>query len=503
MRAVAGRARYPAHPKVAEHQDTDGLSVRTLIAILRRRWYALLLIVLVPAAALAFSLAQEEKYTAKTVVLFSDSGGVGLASSDPEREAASNVELLSLEATKQGAERRLGGRRAAAEDVVVVQEGQSNLLSIEATDPSPRVAARTANAYAAEYVAFRRDAELRGIETELRFVRQELVRGPADASLLRQRLVQLNAQRAAGGSGVARMVSAAEPPGSPSSPKPVRNTAVGVIIGLLLAAIAVLLLERLDPRLKSPEEAEAALERPILGLVRRSRDLAHPVADSVPVSGFDDFLALRSFLPYMSRDGDVRSVVVTSGAPGDGKTTVAWNLSAAAASPDARVLLVEGDLRKPTLAAALEMRPTRGLSDVLAGAASIEEVVQAVAIRNVNDSSAPARIIEVVFAGGAGGPSAPADQGAWERFGTQINSLKQTYDLIVIDTPPMVAVPDAVMLLPHVDGVIVIGRVGNTPRAALARLKEQLVTVDAQAVGLVVNSVATEDGYGYGYGRSA
>jgi len=488
---------------VAEHHDTEALSLPTLIAILRRRWYALLLIVLVPAAALAFSLAEEEKYTATASILFRDSSGSGLASSDPEREAASNLELLSLKAIEEGAERRLGGPRAAAESVQVVQEGQSNLLSIEATDPRPRVAARTANAYAAAYIAFRRAEELRGIEAELRFLREELARGTADAQVLRQDLRRLSTLRAGGGSDSVRVVSAAEVPDSPSSPKPVRNAAIGLVIGLLLAGIAVLLLERLDSRLKTPKEAETALERPILGLVRQSRDLTHPVTDSVPASGFDDFLALRSYLPYMSRNGDVRSVLVTSGAPGDGKTTVAWNLAVAAASPGARVLLVEGDLRKPRLASALEVTPARGLAHVLAGEASIEEVVQEVAIKNVGGGTSPARVVEVVFAGVA--PNTPADPGAWERFGTLVESLEAEYDLIVIDTPPLVAIPDAVPLLSHVDAVIVIGRVGNTPRAALARLKEQLVTVEAQSVGLVVNSVATDGGYGYGYGytRSA
>jgi capsular exopolysaccharide synthesis family protein len=484
---------------VAEQHDTDGANLRTLIAIIRRRWYALLLIALVPAAALAFSLAQEEKYTAKASILFRDSAGSGLASTDPEREAASNVEVFSLATIERGAERRLGGPRATAESVEVVQEGQSNLLSVEATDPSPRVAARTANAYAAEYVAFRRAAERRGIQSEVRFLRDELARGNGDPALLSEDLRRLQSQLARGGSDAASIVSPAEPPDSPSSPKPVRNAAIGVVIGLLLACLAVILFERLDPRLRTAKEAEAALARPILGLVRRSRDLAYPVADSVPASGFDDFLALRSYLPYMSSNGDVRSVLVTSGAPGDGKTTIAWNLSTAAASPGARVLLVEGDLRKPTLASALEVTSSRGLADVLAGTAAIEDVVQEVAVKNVGAGTTPARVIEVVFAG----TGSAADRGAWERFGALIESLEATYDLIVIDTPPLVTIPDAVPLLPHVDGVIVIGRLGNTPRAALLRLKEQLATLDAQAVGLVVNSVETGPEYGYGYPGSA
>jgi polysaccharide biosynthesis transport protein len=477
-------------------------NIHTLKGVLRRRWYVLLLIPLVPAAALAFSLAQEEKYTATASILFRDIGGSStLASGDPEREAATNVELLSQGPVKARAERRLGSE--TAEKVKVAQEGQSNLLNVTATDPRPRAAARTANTYAAEYVRFRHQAELQEIRAELEYVQEALEaipvfqRGGAEAQRLRRRLGRLEF-RASSASGPARIVSRAEPPASPSSPKPVRNTIIGGIVGLFLAGIAALVLERLDPRLKTPKEAEGALERPILALVRRSRTLSRVARKRLRPSDFDEFVALRYQLRYATHSGDMRSVLVTSSAAGDGKTTVAWNLASAAAAPGRKVLLVEADLRNPTLARALKISPERGLNDVLIGDASLDAVVQDVTLTGSENSGSPGRVVSVAFAGAPVRIS--ADPRDWERIGALIKESEPDYDLIVVDTAPMLSVPDAVPLLSHVGGVIVIGRLGSTPRAALSRLKEQLESVNAPTVGIVVNSVGRNAVYDYGYG---
>jgi succinoglycan biosynthesis transport protein ExoP len=487
---------------LADQQQAETPNFHTVRGLLRRRWRVMLPFVLVPAAALAFSLTQEEKYSATASILFRDVGAASLiASEDPERETATNIELLSEE-TKASVEARLGGDDATAAEVTVAQAGQSNVLKVTATDASPNVASRTANAYAGEYVAFRRRRDLEEVRAELEYVREELRtlpisqrRGPEARDLRRElRRLEFQASRT---SGPARVVSPAQRPSSPVSPKPVRNTIIGAIVGLFLAAIAAVLFERLDPRLRTPKEAEAALERPILGLIRRSRRLSRPARDSVPPIDFDEFVALRSYLRYGSRNGDIRSVLITSGATGDGKTTVAWNLASAAAAPGRKVLLVEADLRDPSLAAELGAAPKRGLDEVLAGNASLDDVVQDVAVRSGENGGSPARIVSVVFAGER--TRVTADLVAWERLGALIEQAQEEYDLVVIDTAPIVSVPDAVPLLSHVAGVIVIGRLGTTPRAALARLREQLEAVDAPTVGVVVNSVGKDAAYGYGY----
>jgi tyrosine-protein kinase len=462
---------------------------------------------LIPVAALAFSLNQDEQYSASASLLFTERDVI--ASADPEREAATNVELLSLEEIQRGVKQRLAGTGSSAEKVDAMEAGTANVLTITATDPSPDRAARTANAYAAAYVEFRRNSARREIVAEQRFVRAELKRLGTDtkrerdrARVLQQQLrrLEFDQSRERGG---ARIVQAATPPSSPSSPKPVRNTVIGGIVALFLALLTALVFERLDPRMVTPKEVERTLGRPILGLIRKSRALARaPVGGRPEPADVDDFLALRAHLRYLDADRRIRSVLVTSGIEGDGKTTIAWNLAWVAAGPDTRVLFVEGDLRHPTLARTLGMDHERNLARVLDGSAALPDVTQEVALPSAENGRLPPRIMAVALAGDA--PIRCTDAIAWERLGAALREAERHYDLIVIDTAPILLVPDAIPLLSQVGGVVVVGRLRRTPRVALARLKEQLDTVGAPTLGVVVNSVGkdTANVYGYdGHGR--
>jgi capsular exopolysaccharide synthesis family protein len=456
---------------------------------------------LIPIAALAFSLSQEDRYTASASILFSDQDI--LASDLPEREAATNVQLLTLDQIKRGVERRLAG--PIAEEVDASQGGDANVLTISATDPSPERAAATANAYAAAYIGFRRAAAQQELLERQGFVQSELerlagngsIRAAARRRALERRLRRLEFEesRARGG---AREVQAARPPGSPSSPKPVRNAVIGGIVALFLALMTALLFERLDPRMLTPKEVEATLDRPILGLIRKSRALARsPVGGKRAPADVDDFLALRAHLRYLSADRSLRSVLITSSAEGDGKTTIAWNLAWVAAERDSRVLLVEGDLRRPTLAKALGMDRDQNLARVLDGSATLPEVTQEVALPSTENGQGPARVMTVALAETVS--TRLTDALAWERLGAALHKAEQHFDLIVIDTAPILLVPDAIPLLSQVGGVVVVGRLRRTRRAALARLKEQLDTVAAPTLGAVVNSVGKDSAYGYGY----
>jgi capsular exopolysaccharide synthesis family protein len=458
---------------------------------------------LIPIAALAFSLSQEERYTASASVLFSDQDNI--ASDLPEREAATNVELLTLDEIKRGVEQRLAGTGQMAETVDARQEGDANVLTITATDSSPKRAARTANAYAGAYMAFRRKTAQGELRAEQRFVEDEIARlgnNNSKAARARTRELQRRLRRLAFDRsrerGGAREVQAATPPSSPSSPKPIRNTAIGGIVALFLAVLTGLLFERLDPRILTPKEVESALDRPILGLIRKSRALARaPVGGKRAPADVDDFLALRAHLRYLESDRSIRSVLVTSSAEGDGKTTIAWNLAWVAAGQDTRVLFVECDLRHPTLANALGLNPEHGLTRVLDGSAALPEVTHEVALPSTENGRLPPRIVTVALADAASTRS--TDALAWERLGAALQDAELDFDLIVIDTAPILLVPDAIPLLSQVDGVVVVGRLRRTRRAAFARLKEQLDTVAAPTLGAVVNSVGKDTAYGYGY----
>jgi capsular exopolysaccharide synthesis family protein len=486
---------------MAEHDAAARPDLHAAGGLLRRRFSVMLPFLLIPIAALAFSLNQEDRYTASASILFSDKDNI--ASDLPEIEAATNVELLTLDEIKRGVEQRIGGPDAIAEEVDARQEGTANVLTITATDPRAERAARTANAYADAYVSFRRTSAQRELVEEQRFVRAELerlgtsLRAQARARELRRQLRRLmfDQTRERGG---ASEVEAATTPRSPSSPKPIRNTVIGGIVALFLAVLTALLFERLDPRMLTPKEVQSTLDRPILGLIHKSRALARaPVGGKRAPADVDDFLALRAHLRYLETDRSIRSVLVTSSAEGDGKTTIAWNLAWVAAGQDTRVLFVEGDLRHPTLANALGLHPEQNLTRVLDGSAALPDVTEEVALPSTENGRLPPRIVAVAFAGED--PTRSTDALAWERLGAALQEAEPDFDLIVIDTAPILLVPDAIPLLSRVDGVVVVGRLRRTRRAALARLREQLDTVAAPTLGAVVNSVGKDTAYGYGY----
>jgi Mrp family chromosome partitioning ATPase len=492
-------------PGKSQEPEPDFLSVA---ALLRRRWRVMVPFLALPLGVLAFSLSGEKRYSATATVLVHDEAA--LASDDPEREAATNVALLSLEPIERRAQRRLGGSEATADEVEAKQEGRSNLLHITATDPSPRRAARTADAFTREYVAFRRNAARRELKAEQRFLQRELAQlsrlesQGATGRSLRSRLRRL--QFAESRQTVVDVVAWAETPSSPSSPRSVRNTLIGGVLGLFLAGAAAILFERLDPRLRTATELESALDRPVLALIRKSRALARSTARSGPPAPHkDDFIALRSHLRFSAAaGGDVRSVLITSAAAGDGKTTVAWNLAWAAAGPEARVLLLEADLRHPTLASNLGLQAEQGLAQVLDGEVSLQDVVRDIAAGGSEDGRHQSRIVSVAFAGR--GSARSDDPSAWEHLAAAIKTAEHDFDLIVIDTPPMLFVPDAIPLASRVGGVVVVGRLGSTPRAGLRRLREELETIDAPLIGAVVNRVGRVQAYPFGdsyYARRA
>jgi succinoglycan biosynthesis transport protein ExoP len=455
---------------------------------------------LIPIAAYFFSSRETERYTASASVLFSDKDTI--ASAEPEREAATNIKLLSLPEIQQGVDRRVG-EAGRADEVEANADATANVLRITASDPDPERAARTANAYGAAYIAFRRDSARRDIRNEERFTQAEIERlGDSARDEQRARELERDLRRLefdrARESGGARMIELATPPSTPSSPRPVRNTVIGAIVALFLALLTAVLFERLDPRMLTPNEVGATLGRPILGLIHKSRALARaPLRDPPAPADVDDFLALRAHLRYMGSDGGVRSVLVTSSSDGDGKTTIAWNLARVAAGRDSRVLFVEGDLRHPTLARSLGLDAERNLVEVLDGDAALRDVLREIAVPSGENGRAPPRIITVAVAGEK--PTRSTDALAWERLGAALREAEHDFDLIVIDTAPILLVPDAIPLLSHVGGVVVVGRLRRTPRAALARLKERLDTVGAPTLGAVVNSVGKDADYLYGY----
>ena len=243
-----------------------------------------------------------------------------------------------------------------------------------ATDPEPDFAATLANTMARQYIEFRRAADRSKITDAVDLVRRQLNalsperRAGTDGQSAAERIEELQLL-ASLQTGNAELVQPAQIPRTPSSPRPLRNTFVALLLGLIAGVIFAVLRDRIDRRLRHGNDAEAILERPILGSIPDSRSLRKPNPGSLTLAGAeaDAFRALRTNLRYFAIDDDVKSMLVTSSAPGDGKSTIARYLAATAAASNDRVVLLEADLRRPTLHSALPALAPTGLTDVLAG----------------------------------------------------------------------------------------------------------------------------------------
>jgi capsular exopolysaccharide synthesis family protein len=471
-------------------------------------------------SSLALSLSQQREYSATAGLLFRDPGldqklfgTTFLAQSrDPTREAATNVKLVSLDVVAERTARLVRGFSAdeISKKVKASAEGQSDVVSVIATDPLPARARNVANTYAQQYIAFRRDADRAKIREAEHLVQERLAalppraRSGAEGRSLSERADQLRVL-ASLQTGNAELVQVAQTPTSPSSPKIVRNLVLAAILGLLLGVGATLLVHRLDRRLREPDELEEAFGLPVIGAIPRStafaRSKTHFVADEIDIAHgeAEAFRLLRARMRYFNVDREVRTVLVVSAVPADGKTTVAVHLAAAAASSGAKALLLEADLRRPTVSQRVGSTPSVGLAEVLTHGAQLSEVVREISIRGSSaDPAADHASFELITAGFP--PPNPHELIESKRMAELLEELSSDYDLVVIDTPPLLSVSDAIPLIGRVDGVLIVSRLGATTSDAARRLASELKGLNAPVLGIVANGLRSRaQAYYYGY----
>jgi receptor protein-tyrosine kinase len=509
----------PERP-IASQTPEGALDFHAIVGILRRRLPIIVLCaVLVPVAAVAYTLTKEEEYTAAADLLFRDpaldqklfGSSVFQSSADPEREAATNVRLVSLGVVQQRTARRLGGGGLGG-GVSASSDGNSNVVTVDATSTNPRRAARIANTFAREFIAFRRDADRAKIRDAQRLIENELTslrseQGNQDkVDSLERRVEELDVL-ASLQTGNAELVQAAEVPLTPTSPNKRRSALMGLLVGVLLGIALAFLLDRFDRRLRDPKEVEDLLDRPVLAAVPKTRSLTRSSLEqhALPAVDAEAFRMLRANLRYFNVDRDVRSVLITSSAPGDGKSVVAWNLAATSAAAGSKVLLIEADLRHPKLPRRPPEAHRNGLSRVLANDLATADATYAVPVETPGDNGAgeTGPTLDVLFAGPL--PPNPTDLLESDRMKELIRDSERRYDIVVIDTPPTSVVPDAIPLVKEVSGVIVVVRLGLSSRDSVAHLRSQLDNLRAPVLGAVVNGLEPnrdQYGYGYGYGPS-
>ncbi|MGH2771688.1 MAG: polysaccharide biosynthesis tyrosine autokinase [Actinomycetota bacterium] len=278
-------------------------------------------------------------------------------------------------------------------------------------------------------------------------------------------------------------------PARPTSPNIPQNTAIGGLLGIMLGVGMAFLLERLDSTIKSREDAEKALTPlTVLAQVPVTKRGREVFIETDPFSHESEALRiLRTNLHFFSVDRPVKSVLVTSPAAQDGKSTVAVNLATAMAAMGSRCLLIETDLRKPILDQFFDVNQTPGLSDVLSGRVEPKRAIRATTVNN----------LWILPAGTL--PPNPSDILGSQRMVSLLEQLESTADVIVLDSPPVRPVTDAAVLAPHVDGVVMVIKSGKTTKEAAREAINSLVRLDARVLGVVLNHVEHSDGYYYQY----
>jgi polysaccharide biosynthesis transport protein len=277
-----------------------------------------------------------------------------------------------------------------------------------------------------------------------------------------------------------RIVDRAEVPKTPLAPTGRRTWFTSLAIGFALAIAVAFGLDYMNDTIKTPEDVTRRLKLPFLGLVPSVRGDRHPVLASshVPHDFGEAFRSLRTSLVSRFPDNGTKILAVTSAQPLEGKTTTACNIAMALAYGGSRVLLIDADMRRPGLHRPLRLTNERGLSQVLIGQARVRDVIQ----RTVDPN------LLAITAGAT--PPNPSELLASERMKTLISNLSHgPFDWIVIDTPPVLAVTDAVILAPLVSGVTFVVGAEMTRRRLAERALETIMAAPPKSAAIVLNRV--------------
>jgi capsular exopolysaccharide synthesis family protein len=291
-----------------------------------------------------------------------------------------------------------------------------------------------------------------------------------------------------------RVVQPAFTPRKPFSPRRAMIAALSGLGGIFAGFLLVLCLNFLDSSIKTVDEAETLLRFPVLATVSDLKEVKrknHPlvVQDDPQSSGAEAFRTLRTSLSMLGRVEDRRVFLFTSSMPAEGKTFCSLNYAASLAQLGLKVLLIDGDLRKPSVELVLmgkEME-TAGVTDYLTGRKSFEDVVQ------------PCRLPGLFFISGGTIAPNPAELLAKDGLGELIERALKTYDRVVLDSAPVHAVSDTLLMLKNVQTVCLIIRGARTSTRSIARCVHLLKGAQAPLSGLVLNRMPLRRGIGYGY----
>lgn len=488
----------PAVESPPQGLDTDTL--RNALRVLRQRWWIVLSAVLLCAlAAAALSLSRPDRFTSSAKVLFGQSQladqtlGIQRDSGQPERFAATQVLVATSPDVATRARRSLKSSMSVQQliDRVSVETSENaDVLTFEATSRRPREAAEIANAFAAGYIDFNRDSELGQLRAQIGALQPQIearAAGSPERQSLEERLAQLQTLLASADGGY-QLIGRAEPSDERSSPQPRRDIVLGVLLGAVLGVALAFLLDILDRRVRSAEQFERIYRMRALASIPHSSFTARTHHDRV--RGFEPYRILRNAIGYEELTRNLQAIMVTSAMPSEGKSSVAINLARTFALAGERVVLVECDLRRPSLTRHLGIEnPGYGLTSALVAGRPVHELLQHVAEGGPNFYVLPS------------GPLPPnaAELLRSPRMAEMLAELKADDLRVILDAPPLLPIADAQGLLDHaeIDAALLVARAFQTTQDQARRTRAVLDQHRLQPLGLVVTGLKDEAGYGY------
>ncbi len=447
------------------------MELRDYLRIARRRWLLIVGTMIVTVAVAALITSQTTKQYASTARVFisttpSNSADAYQGGLFSQQRVSSYADLISgLELSQRVIDKlqldMSAGELAGKINASVVPD--TVVLKITVTDPSPIQAQRIND----------------GVVDQLKSFVAELETPPGRKVPLLK----------------ATVVDSPRLPTSPVSPQPARNVGLALVLGLLLGFGLAVLREILDTTVKRVEDVPALAETPVLSALAFDPDVQHrPLITALPSHAprSEAFRVLRTNLSFIDVDQPSKAFVVTSSVPNEGKSTTAINAALAMANVGQRVLLIDGDLRRPQVAALLNLEPTVGLTTALVGAGQLDEIIQ---------QHTPSGL-DVLTAGRL--PPNPAELLQSNAMRELLAEARQRYDVTIIDAPPLLPVTDAAVMASQTDGAVLVVRHGRTTKDQLTGAVDRLASVGSAPLGVIFNMIPTgrsgRYGYGYGYG---
>ena len=471
------------------------------LTTLRARWQVVVAcVVLCAGAAVAYVATAEKVYEATSQLLVTAvsgddpaTAGLGLIrqSSDPTRDVTTAAAFVETPAVARRVGRALdrpGRPDGLLNDIDAVPLAQSDIVSITAKGGTPEEAARKANSFAQQTVN-ERSSQLRvQLEAVLPRLRERLAAQPVDQRLtgpdsIASRINTLETLQS-GGDPTIRVLSRADPPLSPSAPRTKLAIAAGLFAGLVLGLAAAFGMQALDPRLRREEQLRELFRLPVLARIplepRRVQRSGPLVPRTLSGATLEAYRTLRASMAA-SRTAEFRahSVLITGSAPSEGKTTTAINFAWSLVQAGHRVILIEADLRRPTVGAAVGAAPRYGIASVLVNQVSLEDALV------TTDTFGPDLQFLLVDRTGAG----MADRLSLPTARELVRQAEALADYVVIDSPPLTEITDALPLAQQVEDVLIVARLGKSKLSKLQHLGELLALNDVRPTGLAVIGV--------------